>query len=120
MAGTDDNIITARGLLSTLADSLEAGLKLSELLTAVLDGPVATSLANDVKLFQESTLVPLLSDLNDFAVGIKGNKVCLGDCERLALAGKLSRQRQYNLQWERRRCDQTESCHRAWEDRRHH
>ncbi len=82
VAGPDDNITVARGLLGTLANSPEAGLNLSELVAAVLDGPVAASLANNIKLLQKSTLVPLLSDLCDFAVGIEGNKVRLSGWEQ--------------------------------------
>ncbi len=78
MASADDDVVVARGLLGTLASGLEACLDLSELLAAVVDGPVAARPTDNLELLQQSTLVPLKTNLGNLALAVEGDKVRLG------------------------------------------
>lgn len=65
------------GARRTNAASLEAGLDQCYLLSAILDRPVASSLADDLELFKESALVPGQANLRDLAIVCEQDKVCL-------------------------------------------
>jgi hypothetical protein len=47
------------------------------LVEAITNGPVASSLANDIDQFEEGTLIPILSDLLNLSVRIESNNVDL-------------------------------------------
>jgi hypothetical protein len=49
-----------------------------DLVFSVADGPVSTRFANYVDEFEERALVPVLTDLLDFVVGVEGYNVDLG------------------------------------------
>ena len=101
-AGTNDNVVvTLGGGSGDLARSFEARLDHGDLLPAILDGPVAAHLANDLNLLQEGALVPLLADLRDLAIVAKGHDVDLQRpggqyaTKRTACEGT----RRWDLQW---------------------
>lgn len=59
------------------AGRLDATSEEGNLLLAVANGPVATGLSNGLDLLEQRTLIPLESNLEDFAGFVERHKVCL-------------------------------------------
>ena len=72
-----NGLVMARRGRGSSAGGLDAAFNKGDLLSAVSDRPVATRLANNFNLLEERALVPVKSDLEDFAGVVEGHKVRL-------------------------------------------
>jgi hypothetical protein len=72
-----NGFVVARSRRSGSASSPDAPLDKCDLLSAISNRPIATSLSNDIHLLEKRTLVPLKSDLEDLAGFVKGYKMSL-------------------------------------------
>lgn len=78
LAVTDDKIIVASFLLE-FARGLESRLDQAKLFSAILNRPVAASLANDFKLLEQRALVPLQANLGNLAGLVERNEMSLDE-----------------------------------------
>jgi hypothetical protein len=72
-----NSFVVARSRRSGSASSLDAPLDKCDLLSAISNRPIATSLSNGIHLLEKRALVPLKSDLENLAGFVEGYKVSL-------------------------------------------
>jgi len=74
-----NGLVVAGGDRSTSASRSDARLDKCDLLSAISNGPVAARLSNHFNLLEKRALVPLESNLKNFASFIEGHKVSNGE-----------------------------------------
>jgi hypothetical protein len=60
-----------------LSSRLDTRCDQLDLVDTVMNGPIASGLANDIDQFEERALIPILSDLLNLSIRIEGNNVNL-------------------------------------------
>lgn len=77
VAGVHNDFVVSSHFVDQSALIPQRRLYQLELVTAVLDRPVAPGLADNVELLEKSTLVPVLANLSNLAGRVEGNNVNL-------------------------------------------